>query len=179
MSESTFVKQLRPDSLYSGGSGPNPFLGPPTSDDPCNNAAVTKPNDYTGGTELSQAKQALAVSGALNGTSITKVDSVTFHSMKLAARELATLHQVNDPAQLDRIWKYVFSPKARLELDTYAKLSNLRGEFTLTVQAATEHRRASLQLDLSTLSITRLVDLLEGHIIPQLNSKTAELRQLL
>ena len=168
--------KLKPDSLYTGGHGPNPFLGPATAEDPCSNSAVTKSNDFAASV-LSTSKQALAVSQAISGN-ITKMESVNLGSAKTLLRELAPYSEVNDPEQVKRLYHYAIGTKAQLELDTFAKLSNLRGEFLLTVVPATEFRRASVNLDLLNLSVSRFIDLVETHIIPQLNKNTAEQTQL-
>jgi hypothetical protein len=83
-----------PNMMYTGGKDLSAFLGPSTAEDPCHNKAVTKQNDWVGGAELNQSKQALAVSQALNGA-LTPVDKVTYHSMKTVAREFVLFTTVN------------------------------------------------------------------------------------
>lgn len=168
--------KLKPDTMYSGGNGPNPFLGPPTAEDPCHNKDVIKSNDWVAA-QLSLSKQALAVSTAVAGN-LSKIESLSSANVKNLVRELATLAQINDLEQLKIIHSFTFSAKASLELDTYAKLSPIRGEFTIKVTPATELRRASLSLDVKSLSVPRLIDLLEQYILPQLTGKTAEQTQL-
>ena len=105
--------KLKPDSSYTGGHGPNPFLGPATAEDPCNNSAVTKPNDFAASV-LSASKQALAVSQAISGN-ITKMESVNLGSAKTLLRDLAPYSEINDPEQVRRLYHYAISNKAQLD----------------------------------------------------------------
>ena len=88
---------MPPNTLYSGGNGPNPLLGPTSEDDPCHNHTVTKPNDYSS-SEISMTRQAAAVSQAING-GISPVETLTYTSFKTALREFASVAQVNDKEQ--------------------------------------------------------------------------------
>lgn len=170
------MKLKPPVTNYTGSAtGIDPFSVVDLND-PYNNKGVTKANDYVD-VELSAVKQANMVAHAVGG-SLTKVENLTHNNVKTTLRELAVLRNVKDSEQVKSTLRFMFSPRALTELDQFAKLSDLRAKFEIEFKHATEERRATANLDLFMMSINRFCDLLEAHILPQLDETNAEQQQL-